>query len=72
MPQKAKKQVGTGFITELDRYLFGQGTHYEIYEKLGAHPRIYKKQQGMYQQIHSLPYSLGITISLNKIFYNLH
>ncbi len=48
MPQKAKKQVGTGFITELDRYLFGQGTHYEIYEKLGAHPRIYKKQQGMY------------------------
>ena len=48
MPQKAKKQVGTGFITELDRYLFGQGTHYEIYEKLESHPRIYKKQQGMY------------------------
>ena len=23
-----KKQVGTGFITDLDRYLFGQGTHY--------------------------------------------
>ena len=48
MPQKAKKQVGTGFITELDRYLFGQGTHYEIYEKLGAHPKKNKKQQGMY------------------------
>ena len=26
------------FITELDQYLFGQGVHYEIYEKLGAHP----------------------------------
>lgn len=25
------------FITEGDRYLFGMGTHYEIYEKLGAH-----------------------------------
>ena len=24
-------------ITEMDQYLFGQGTHYEIYKKLGAH-----------------------------------
>ena len=24
-------------ITETDRYLFGNGSHYEIYEKLGAH-----------------------------------
>jgi 1,4-alpha-glucan branching enzyme len=24
-------------ITETDRYLFGNGTHYEIYEKMGAH-----------------------------------
>lgn len=24
-------------ITEADRYVFGQGCHYEIYEKLGAH-----------------------------------
>ena len=23
-------------ITELDRYLFGQGTHYEIYKLLGV------------------------------------
>jgi len=35
--KKTKKQAGTGIISELDRYLFGQGTHYEIYEKLGAH-----------------------------------
>ena len=26
-------------FTELDQYLFGQGTHYDIYRKLGAHPR---------------------------------
>ncbi len=25
------------FITELDQYLFGQGTHYDIFKKLGAH-----------------------------------
>ena len=25
------------FMTELDTYLFGQGTHYEIYNKMGAH-----------------------------------
>lgn len=25
------------FISEDDQYLFGQGTHYEIYKKLGAH-----------------------------------
>ena len=25
------------FITELDQYLFGQGVHYDIYRKLGAH-----------------------------------
>ena len=23
---------------ELDQYLFGQATHYDIYKKLGAHP----------------------------------
>ena len=25
------------FITEIDQYLFGKGTHYDIYKKLGAH-----------------------------------
>ncbi|MBO5995319.1 MAG: 1,4-alpha-glucan branching enzyme, partial [Firmicutes bacterium] len=25
------------FISKTDQYLFGQGTHYEIYKKLGAH-----------------------------------
>ena len=26
------------FISEDDQYLFGNGTHYRIYSKLGAHP----------------------------------
>ena len=46
-PAKTKK-IGLGFITELDRYLFGQGTHYKIFEKLGAHPKTYKGKAGMY------------------------
>ena len=41
-------ELETGFITELDRYLYNNGRHYEIYEKLGAHPKIYNGKQGMY------------------------
>ena len=35
-------------ITELDTYLFGRGTHYTIYEKLGAHPAEKNGQSGVY------------------------
>lgn len=45
---RSKKETGTGFVTKMDRYLYGEGTHYEIYEKLGAHPRNYKGKDGMY------------------------
>lgn len=46
--KKVKKELGTGFITEVDRYLFNNGRHYEIYEKMGAHPKKYKGKEGMY------------------------
>lgn len=36
------------FITEGDRYLFGNGTHYEIYEKMGCHPAIKDGKEGYY------------------------
>ena len=35
-------------ITDLDIYLFGRGTHYTIYEKLGAHPAAENGQTGVY------------------------
>ena len=35
-------------ITDMDQYLFGEGTHYEIYKKLGAHPTEYNGEQGVY------------------------
>ncbi len=43
-----KNGIGTGFITEVDRYLYNNGKHYEIYEKLGAHKKNYKGEDGMY------------------------
>ena len=35
-------------FTELDQYLFGQGTHYDIYRKLGAHPDTQNRKKGVY------------------------
>ncbi len=35
-------------VTELDQYLFGQGTHYEIYNKLGAHFSIEDGKTGVF------------------------
>ena len=36
------------FISEADQYLFAQGTHYDIYEKLGAHPSVEDGVKGMF------------------------
>jgi len=36
------------FISEADEYLFGQGTHYEIYDKLGAHVSCENGENGMF------------------------
>ena len=38
----------TRFITEFDQYLFGQGTHYDLYNKLGAHPITVDEEEGVY------------------------
>ena len=36
------------FISEADQYLFAQGTHYDIYKKLGAHPSVEDGVKGMF------------------------
>lgn len=38
----------TNFITEFDQYLFGDGTHYNLYDKLGAHPVTIGDKSGVY------------------------
>ena len=46
MAEKRKKP--TVFISQDDQYLFAQGTHYDIYEKLGAHPSCEDGEEGMF------------------------
>ena len=36
------------FLTTADCYRFGQGTHYDIYRKLGAHPTVCRDEEGVY------------------------
>lgn len=43
-----KKDTTNIFITEFDTYLFGQGTHYEIYNKMGAHLAVKDGKDGVY------------------------
>lgn len=45
---KKPKTEGLGVIGELDRYLFGEARHYQLYHKLGAHPYTYRGQDGYY------------------------
>ena len=45
---KKQKTEGLGVIGELDRYPFGEGRHYQLYHKLGAHPYTYRGQDGYY------------------------
>ena len=45
---KKPETEGLGVIGELDRYLFGEGRHYQLYHKLGAHPYTYRGQDGYY------------------------
>ena len=37
MAKTKEVKAETIFISDMDEYLFGEGTHYEIYKKLGAH-----------------------------------
>jgi len=43
-----KKSLEKVFISEADQYLFAQGTHYDIYKKLGAHPSEEDGERGTY------------------------
>ncbi len=42
-----KNEPGEVFISEADQYVFAQGTHYDIYKKLGAHPSVENGVKGM-------------------------
>lgn len=46
--KSTKKKLQPYAIGELDQYLFGQGNHYEIYQKMGAHKVTCKGKEGVY------------------------
>ena len=46
--KSTKKKLQPYEIGELDQYLFGQGNHYEIYQKMGAHKVTCKGKEGVY------------------------
>ena len=48
-------------ITDMDQYLFGEGTHYELYKKLGAHPAEYEGEQGVYFAVWA-PHAKGVRV----------
>ncbi len=52
----------TGFITDTDCYLFGEGTHYEIYEKLGAHPAVLNGKKGIYFAVWA-PHAVSVSVT---------
>ncbi len=46
--KNTKKDLESFEIGELDQYLFGQGNHYEIYQKMGAHKVTVNGEEGVY------------------------
>lgn len=42
-----QQKSDSAFFTEYDRYLFGSGRDYKIYEKMGAHPDTVNRKKGM-------------------------
>ena len=45
---QASGNENTVFISDADMYVFGQGNHYDIYKKLGAHPSVENGKKGTY------------------------
>lgn len=48
-------------VTELDRYLYGQGTHYEIYKLFGAHPGTQRKKEGVFFAVWA-PHATSVSV----------
>lgn len=47
MPVKSQR-VETVFVSDADQYVFGKGSHYDIYKKLGAHKSVENGKEGYF------------------------
>ena len=48
-------------LTDDDLFLFNQGTHYRLYEKLGSHPLEHKSQEGTFFAVWA-PKAEGVSV----------
>ncbi|MGN1158912.1 MAG: 1,4-alpha-glucan branching protein GlgB [Lachnospiraceae bacterium] len=61
------------FISDADMYIFGQGTHYDIYKKLGAHPCVKDGVSGTFFGVWA-PHAQSVSVvgSFNNWEENAH
>ena len=53
------------FITEYDRYLFGEGRNYRIYDKMGAHKATVNGKEGMHFAVWA-PHAKKVTLACER------
>ncbi len=56
-----KTKTMSCFVTDFDQYLFGQGNHYDIFRKLGAHVTEKDGEQGVYFAVWA-PHALQVHV----------
>lgn len=57
----SRKKRPEGFVGDLDQYLLGQGTHYDIFRKLGAHLMTVDGKSGVYFAVWA-PHALEVHV----------
>lgn len=57
------------FFSELDRYLFGVGRHYQIYEKMGAHPCTFEGKEGVHFAVWA-PHAKAVSLVSDRNGWN--
>ena len=75
---KKTKKEATGeqkkesaYFTEYDRYLFGNGRNYNIYEKMGAHPAVVNRQKGMMFVVWA-PHAKAVSLICERNGWDIH
>ena len=57
------------FLTEYDRYLFGKGRDYKIYQKMGAHPAVLDGKKGWHFAVWA-PHAKAVSIVCDRNDWN--
>ena len=57
------------FLTEYDRYLFGKGRDYKIYQKMGAHPAVLDGKAGWHFAVWA-PHAKAVSIVCDRNDWN--